>query len=119
MRDQYMRTGQGFILFYTIISRSSFNEVKQFREQILRVQDKDQVPMILCATMCDLADRREVSTEEGQNLASLWGIPFFETSSKQRINIDEAFHQIVREIRNSFIQSRPPPRKLHGGCSLI
>jgi len=40
LRDQYMRTGQGFILTYTIIKRQSFDEVcSQFRDQILRVKD--------------------------------------------------------------------------------
>ncbi len=38
-----MRTGQGFILVYAITSRSSFDETASFREQILRVKDKDKV----------------------------------------------------------------------------
>lgn len=46
MRDQYMRTGQGFLCVYSITSRSSFDEIASFREQILRVKDKDKVPMI-------------------------------------------------------------------------
>ena len=54
MRDQYMRTGQGFILVYAITSRSSFDEIVNFREQILRVKDKDRVPMVLVGNKCDL-----------------------------------------------------------------
>lgn len=42
-----MRTGQGFILVYAITSRSSFDEIAAFKEQINRVKDKDRVPMIL------------------------------------------------------------------------
>ena len=30
MRDQYMRTGQGFLLIYAITSRGSFDETKSF-----------------------------------------------------------------------------------------
>ena len=37
MRDQYMRTGQGFICVYAVTSRSAFDEITSFREQILRV----------------------------------------------------------------------------------
>lgn len=48
MRDQYMRTGQGFVLTYAITSRQSYDEVSQFREQILRVKDADSVPIVLC-----------------------------------------------------------------------
>lgn len=52
MRDQYMRTGQGFILVYAITSRSSFDEIVTFKEQILRVKDKDKVPMVLVRIAC-------------------------------------------------------------------
>lgn len=69
MRDQYMRTGQGFVMVYSITSRSSFDEINAFREQILRVKDKDTVPMVLAGNKCDLATERQVTTNEGQELA--------------------------------------------------
>ncbi|KAF8243942.1 hypothetical protein K440DRAFT_30706 [Wilcoxina mikolae CBS 423.85] len=31
MREQYMRTGEGFLLVYSITSRTSFQEIKTFR----------------------------------------------------------------------------------------
>lgn len=42
MRDQYMRTGQGFLMVYAITSRSSFEELVGFKDQILRVKDADR-----------------------------------------------------------------------------
>jgi len=36
---------------------------------------------------------------EGQNLARTFGCKFIETSAKSRINVDNAFYDIVREIR--------------------
>ena len=56
MRDQYMRTGEGFLCVYAITSRSSFDEISAFREQILRVKDEDHVPMVLVGNKCDLCD---------------------------------------------------------------
>merc|ERR1712072_954693 len=50
MRDQYMRTGQGFLIVYSIIARASFDEVASFRDQILRVKDADKVPWSSVAT---------------------------------------------------------------------
>jgi GTPase KRas protein len=47
MRDQYMRTGQGFLIVYSVTSRSSYYEVSQFRDQILRVKDADTVPIVI------------------------------------------------------------------------
>ena len=57
MRDQYMRTGQGFLIVYSVTSPSSFHEVSQFRDQILRVKDADTVPIVIvgnkvCAPRC-------------------------------------------------------------------
>jgi len=102
MRDQYMRTGEGFLLVYSIDRQDSFAEVDKFRRQILRVKDMERIPMILVGNKCDLEDeQREVSKEEAQAYAKSFGIPFMETSAKRRINVDEAFHELVREIRKS------------------
>nr|5WDR_A Chain A, Ras protein [Choanoflagellata]5WDR_B Chain B, Ras protein [Choanoflagellata]5WDS_A Chain A, Ras protein [Choanoflagellata]5WDS_B Chain B, Ras protein [Choanoflagellata] len=99
MRDQYMRTGEGFLCVYSIDSQQSLDEIHSFREQILRVKDQDEVPMILVGNKCDLEEHREVSTEAGQAVAKSYSIPFMETSAKKRINVEEAFYQLVREIR--------------------
>ena len=47
MREQYMRTGEGFLLVYSITDRQSFEEIMTFQQQILRVKDKDYFPMIV------------------------------------------------------------------------
>lgn len=101
MRDQYMRTGQGFLIVYSIISRSSFDEVNAFREQILRVKDADRVPMVICGNKVDLESERQVTVVEGRDLAKNFGVPFMETSAKTRVNVEESFHELVREIRKS------------------
>lgn len=63
MREQYMRTGEGFILVYSITSRDSFDEMKTFHKQILQVKKEDSWPMILVGNKNDLPTEREVSTE--------------------------------------------------------
>jgi GTPase KRas protein len=87
MRDQYMRTGQGFICVYAVTSRSAFDEITSFREQILRVKDEDKVPMVLAGNKCDLEEERQVTTVEGQDLAKSFGCPFYETSAKANANL--------------------------------
>ena len=44
---------------------------------------------------CDLVDNREVSNVEGRDLAKSFGVPFFESSAKSRINVEEAFYELV------------------------
>jgi len=125
MRDQYMRTGQGFLCVFAVTSRSSFDEISSFREQILRVKDEDQVPIVLIGNKCDLNNDRQVTTTEGQDLAKAFGCPFFETSAKARINVEESFYQLVREIRkdnqrkNGGGSGKPSKGKKKGGCSLL
>ncbi|CAG8613239.1 3160_t:CDS:2, partial [Cetraspora pellucida] len=99
MREQYMRTGEGFLLVYSITSRNSFDEISTFHQQILRVKDKDYFPTIVVANKCDLEMERQVSGQEGRELAKNFNCRFIETSAKQRINVDEAFYNLVREIR--------------------
>ena len=65
MREQYMRTGEGFLLVYSITSRQSFEEIQQFQQQILRVKDKDYFPIIIVGNKCDLEGEREV-TKQGE-----------------------------------------------------
>eukprot|EP00033_Pygsuia_biforma_P000184 GCRY01000233.1.p1 GENE.GCRY01000233.1~~GCRY01000233.1.p1 ORF type:complete len:187 (+),score=37.98 GCRY01000233.1:279-839(+) len=101
MRDQYMRTGEGFLCVYSITSRSSFDEVSSFREQILRVKDADKVPIVVCGNKCDLEAERQVTSAEGRELAKSFQCAFMETSAKTRVNVEEAFYELVREIRKS------------------
>ena len=115
MREQYMRTGEGFLLVYSITSRNSFEEINTFYQQILRVKDQDNVPVIIVANKCDLEYERQVgangmfmpsqllqfndSLSEGRDLAKHFGCKYIETSAKLRLNVDQAFSDLVREIR--------------------
>jgi GTPase KRas protein len=99
MREQYMRNGEGFILVYSITSFLSFEEVSTFYQQIRRVKDRDYFPAILVGNKCDLEGDRQVSSQEGKDLAKNFNCPFIETSAKQRIRVDDVFYNVVREIR--------------------
>lgn len=56
------------------------------------------MPMVLVGNKIDLEEQRQVSTREGVELARSFACPFFETSAKSRINVEEAFYECVREI---------------------
>ena len=96
MRDQYTRSSDCFLVVYSITSRSSFDEVSMLIDICRRVKDTDDIPMVLVGNKCDLEEHREVSTEEGIEQANYYGIPFFESSAKVRINVEEAFYEAVR-----------------------
>lgn len=99
MRDQYMRTGQGFALVYDITSSASFEDLEMFRNQICRSKDSDEVPMIIVGNKADLDNERAVFQNEGQFLAAKYPFTgFIETSAKKGTNVKEIFYELVRLI---------------------
>ncbi|KAK9717039.1 RAS2 protein [Basidiobolus ranarum] len=101
LRDQWIRDGEGFLLVYSITSRSTFERIERFRDQIVRVKDTDTVAMMLVGNKCDKTSEREVSKEEGLGLAKRLGCEFIESSAKTAINVEKAFYSVVRMIRAS------------------
>ncbi|ERE88134.1 Ras-related protein Rap-1A [Fukomys damarensis] len=118
MRDLYMKNGQGFALVYSITAQSTFNDLQDLREQILRVKDTEDVPMILVGNKCDLEDERVVGKEQGQNLARQWcNCAFLESSAKSKINVNEIFYDLVRQInRKTPVEKKKPKKK---SCLLL
>jgi len=123
MRDQYMRSGQGFLCVYSITNRGSFDEIRMFREQILRVKDADAVPMVIVGNKSDLESERQVSQNEGKELAASFGCPWMETSAKARIRCEDCFYELVREIRkvSAATQAATPRSKKKAGpkCAIL
>mmetsp|Transcript_13466 Transcript_13466/g.34374 ORF Transcript_13466/g.34374 Transcript_13466/m.34374 type:complete len:192 (+) Transcript_13466:441-1016(+) len=125
MRDQYINSGQGFIVVYSITSMESFEAIPELREKILQVKDAESFPMVLVGNKCDLEKHREVAQDKGANLAQAWNIPFFESSAKARINIDEAFFAVVKKIRETeesdphLFDNSPTRRPGKKGCMIL
>merc|ERR550517_816937 len=100
-----MREGKGFLLVYNITSKSSFDEVALLRDKILRAKEMDKdIPIVIAGNKVDLRDPNDinqVTTLEAQEKANKWGAPFYETSAKEKVNNEECFYQVVREIRKA------------------
>ena len=112
MRDLYIKNGQGFLVIYSVTSMQTFQDIKTMKEQIMRVKATDKVPLLLVGNKCDLQRQREVSTQEGEQLAAHWGCQFLEASAKSTIHVNEVFIEIVREM--NFLQIK----EKNGCCSI-
>lgn len=121
MRDQYMRTGEGFLLVFAVNSAKSFEvsmwggrfiwftvlndyivhstlqDIGTYREQIKRVKDAEEVPMVLVGNKCDLQQSWAVNMTQAREVARQYGVPFVETSAKTRMGVDDAFYTLVRK----------------------
>lgn len=84
---QYAVGIHGYILVYSVTSRSSFELVSVIRDKVLNALGSDSVPTVLVGNKRDLNYDRQVTTEQGKMLAAEWGCPFFETSAKLNENI--------------------------------
>lgn len=101
LRDQYMRSGDGYIIVFSITSALSFLEVNTFKEQLYRVLDLDNsefIPMVLVGNKCDLKHERQVQSIDAQRLADEWKIKYIEVSAKNKTNIYELFEELVNLI---------------------
>ena len=107
MRDLYMKNGQGFVLVYSITAQATFNDLMELHDQIIRVKDTPDVPMILVGNKCDLEDERVVSKDQGQHLARQFNCAFMEASAKVKINVPEIFYNLVRQINSKSPQKQP------------
>jgi GTPase KRas protein len=115
MHEKMYTDADGFLLFYSITDRTSFEEIKLYKEKISGLRNVIlagklahlfkhlPTPMILVGAKCDLQDQRQVYTTEGTELAGSWNIPFIEVSSKNTINIRETISQLVQLLRQAKV----------------
>lgn len=147
LRDQWIRDGEGFVLVYSITSRPSFSRIHKFYHQIQLVKESANtgsptgasylssslgsplstpggpVPVMLVGNKSDKAIERAVSSQEGMALAKELGCEFVEASAKNCINVEKAFFDVVRLLRQQRQQnqnqhqqqnSRPSDRRITG-----
>jgi GTPase KRas protein len=100
MRDLYMKTGEGFLLVFSLTDRQTFEEISTFYNQIMRVKGETAhfVPMILVGNKNDLTNERQVSPEEAIHMAKKLNCAYIETSAKTGLHVNDAFHGLVKMV---------------------
>ena len=97
--SSYYRGAHGIIIVYDITDRESFDNVKQWLNEI----DKyacENVNKLLVGNKSDLDSKRQVDFDEAKAFADERGIPFLETSAKSATNVEKAFLTMAGEIKN-------------------
>lgn len=95
----YYHGSHAIAIVYDITSRQSFENVRKWISEVDRLATP-QVCKLLVGNKADLADKREVSKQEGQSLADGLGIPFMETSAKTAYNVKDMFMSMCIAIQN-------------------
>ena len=55
--NSVLSTGEGFLIVFAVNNAKSFEDITQYREQIKRVKDAEEVPMVMVGNKCDLPTR--------------------------------------------------------------
>lgn len=118
--SSYYRGAHGIIVVYDCTDQESFNNVKQWLEEIERYACEN-VNKLLVGNKCDLTTKKVVDTTTAtvsvqhnfsiigtkkfmpllfQEYANQLGIPFLETSAKNATNVEQAFMTMAAEIKN-------------------
>ena len=92
-----IKKAHGIIIIYDITNKASFDSIPEMM-RIVNEEKGNDFPMILVGNKIDLEQAREIETEKGKLLAEENGIEFFEVSSKEGINVQEAGLGIVNKI---------------------
>eukprot|EP01106_Pelomyxa_sp_JSP_P019506 TRINITY_DN986_c0_g1_i3.p1 TRINITY_DN986_c0_g1~~TRINITY_DN986_c0_g1_i3.p1 ORF type:complete len:212 (-),score=60.38 TRINITY_DN986_c0_g1_i3:68-703(-) len=115
LRDNYMRTGEGFMVVFAVNSRGSFAEVPGFVDHIHEVKDRNIVPTVVVGSKCDLAPivpQRTINTFCQNNYC-----PFIPCSAKQNINVLLVFTELVKECRRLAPDKDAAKKQTH--CLLL
>ncbi|CAA2985517.1 ras-related RABB1c [Olea europaea subsp. europaea] len=83
--------------FVVMFRRETFNHLASWLEDA-RQHANANMSIMLIGNKCDLAHRRAVSTEEGEQFAREHGLIFMEASAKTAQNVEEAFIKTASTI---------------------
>ena len=97
MTSAYFKGAKGAFIVYDITSKSSFESVDRWLND-LRVSADKNLTVIIIGNKCDLEQQRDVKKEQGEEKSKSNGVAFMETSALSGENIDKAFDKMVNEV---------------------
>jgi len=115
--SSYYRGAHGIIVVYDCTDLESFNNVKQWLNEIDRYACEN-VNKLLVGNKCDLVAKKAVEYESAKEFADKLEIPFLETSAKAATNVEKAFLTMAAEIKNT-IAAQPQTQKQGEGKKAV
>ena len=95
INTSYYRKADCCLLVYDISNKYSFDQLKDYFIETIKEKCKKNIQIILLGNKTDLEDKRQVSPEEGANLALANNYIFLETSCLKNKNVAYAFATLI------------------------
>ena len=100
----YIRDSSVAVVVYDITDIESFQQTDRWIDDV-RTERGSDVIIMLVGNKTDLADKRQVSMEDGVKKAKELNVMFIETSAKAGYNVKQLFRRIVQSL---LIADNPP-----------
>ena len=105
INTSYYRAANAILLVYDVTNRTSFDDIKNYYCNKIKELCEKNIPIILLGNKTDMEDEREVSQEEGIELARSNKYIFKETSCVKNENVADAFEALI-ELWNAENQKK-------------
>jgi small GTP-binding protein len=98
LSSMYFRGAKAIFFTYAINSRDSFNDVNSWIDEAMQKCDNSNYIGCIIANKLDLEVERQVSYEEGAELAASKGMHFLEVSAKSNTGIQDVFDDVIQQV---------------------
>uniref|UniRef100_A0A1I8G1M9 FSH1 domain-containing protein n=1 Tax=Macrostomum lignano TaxID=282301 RepID=A0A1I8G1M9_9PLAT len=102
----YIRDSSVAVVVYDITNVTSFQQTARWIDDV-RAERGSDVVVMLVGNKTDLADKRQVTLEDGERRSKELGVLFTETSAKAGYNVKQLFRRIAAEL----LSKEKPPAK--------
>jgi Ras-related protein Rab-7A len=108
----FYRGADSCVLVYDVTDAKSYDNLDSWSDEFLvhaAPRNADTFPFVVLGNKSDLASsRRQVSANKAKAWCQAKGdIPHFETSAKEAVNVEQAFHQIAKNALAQESQQKP------------